>query len=124
MNKSTRTVMSKRNFTVSVFGRIVGMLASFVSRTVFVKTIGTEYLGLGGFFGNVFSLLSLCELGFGAAITQTLYRPIAIGDEQAVSGIISYYSKINRIVACVCFCLSIAAVPVLPLLVKLCLGRA
>ena len=118
MNKATRTEMSKRNFTVSIMGRIIGMITSFVGRTVFVKSIGAEYLGLGGFFGNIFGLLSLCELGFGAAIAQTLYKPLALGDKDGVSGIVAYYSKIIKRVACVSLFLSVAASAFLPRLIK------
>ena len=118
MNNLTRTQLSKRNFSVSVGSRLVVMIANFVSRTVFVRTIGAEYLGLGGFFGNIFSLLSLCELGFGAAVCQTLYKPIAQNDEYAVSGIMAFYAKISKIIASVILVLSIFVIPFMDKLVK------
>lgn len=110
--------MSKRNFAASIGARIVGMLTSFVGRGIFVKALSGEYLGLGGFFGNIFSVISLCELGLGAAICQSLYKPLAREDEYEVSAITAYYSKICKIVAAVTVLLSFAALPFLPKFVK------
>ena len=56
-------------------------------------------------------MLSLCELGFGAAISQSLYKPLAEQDERNVSAIVAYYEKMCRITALVTFVLGIAALP-------------
>ena len=110
--------MSGRNVSVSMVARIIGMITSFVGRSMFVRFLGTEYLGLGGFFGNIFSLVSLCELGMGAAVAQSLYKPLSTGDGYSVSAIVSYYSRFCRIVAIVSTLVSLAAMPVLPHFVK------
>lgn len=110
--------MSKRNFAVSIMGRIVTMITSFLSRTVFVRSLGAEYLGLGGFFGNIFSVISLCELGLGAAIAQSLYKPLADEDEYKVAAIMSFYGRVCKIVASVSLLLSLFALFVVPSLVK------
>lgn len=102
----------------SVVGRIVSMITSFAGRTVFVRVLSAEYLGLGGFFGNIFSVVSLCELGMGAAVAQSLYKPLAENDEYRVSAIIGYYTKFCRVIALVTTLLGIAAIPFLPGLVK------
>ncbi len=91
--------MSQRNFTVSIIGRLMGLLTSFAGRSIFVRVLSREYLGLGGFFGNIFSIVSLCELGIGAAISQSLYKPLARNDGALVSAIVRYYTKVCRIVA-------------------------
>ena len=106
--------MSVRNAAATMADRGIGLLLSFISRTVFLKTLSAEYLGLGGLFGNVFSVISLCELGFGAAITQSLYKPIAENDEIQVSRIINYYSKIYKRVCVVSALLSLAFLPFVP----------
>ena len=117
-NSVGRTKMSQRNFVFSVAARIIGMITSFVGRGVFVRTLSTEYLGLGGFFGNIFSVVSLCELGMGAAISQSLYKPLADGDEGAVSAIIAYYTRFCRIIAAVTAFVSICFLPFLGSFVK------
>ena len=110
--------MSGKNLTFSVAGRIIGMLTSFAGRAVFVKTLSAEYLGLGGFFGNIFAVISLCELGIGAAVAQSLYKPLADDKEYEVSAIVGYYTKISRIIAAVTLVLSIFALPILIRTVK------
>ena len=112
--KARRTKMSVRNAVATMVDRGVGLLLSFISRTFFLKLLSAEYLGLGGLFGNVFSVISLCELGFGAAITQSLYKPIAQNDEIQVSRIINYYSKIYKRVCVVSIVLSLAFLPFVP----------
>jgi len=110
--------MTKRNFTASIVSRIVGMLTGFVGRGIFVRVLSGEYLGLGGFFGNVFSVISLCELGIGSAIAQSLYKPLARNDEYKVSAIIAYYSKVCRVLALVTSAVSLGVVGFLPSLVE------
>lgn len=110
--------MSQRNFVFSIIGRLVGVVTSFAGRSIFVKCLSREYLGLGGFFGNIFSVVSLCELGMGAAIAQSLYKPLADEDEYQVSAIVAYYSRFSRIVASVSTVLCLAAMPLLYRLVR------
>lgn len=117
-NNVSRTRMSKRNFTASIVGRLVGMITSFAGRSIFVKVLEAEYLGLGGFFGNIFSVVSLCELGIGAAVSQSLYKPLAENDKYRVSAIISFYSRVCKIVALITLALSLLAFPFLPSIVK------
>ena len=52
MKRESRTALSKLNVISSIAGRIIGMICTFAGRGIFVRTLRTEYLGLGGFFGN------------------------------------------------------------------------
>ncbi len=114
----TRTGMSQKNFVYSVIGRLLAVVENFVGRTIFVKTLGAGYLGIGGFFGNVFSVVALCELGIGAAIAQSLYKPLADGDSYKVSGIVHYYIKVCKIIGAVSFGLCLACLPLVPHMTK------
>ncbi len=110
--------MSSINFVASIVSRVVSMLTSFVGRSIFVRVLSSEYLGLGGFFGNVFSIVSLCELGLGSAISQSLYKPLANRDEYKISAILSYFSKVYKWVAIASLSISLAAMPLLPHITK------
>ncbi len=112
INRS-RTKMSQINFAVSLCARFVSVVTSFLGRTVFIRTLSSEYLGLGGFFGNIFAVVSLCEMGIGAAIAQSLYKPLAENDDNKVSAIMRYYAKVNKIIAFLTVVLSLAATPFL-----------
>ena len=59
---------SVKNMVFGFMYQIMTLIMSFVSRTVFIKTLGTEYLGLNGIFTDVLSLLSMADLGFGTAM--------------------------------------------------------
>ena len=71
-----RTENTIRNIITGVGGQIFVILAQFLCRTVFIKVLGTEYLGLNGLFSNILNILSLSEMGFGTAILYSLYKPI------------------------------------------------
>lgn len=113
-----RTAMSVRNVSATLINRIITLVLNFLGRTVFIHTLGTQYLGLGGLFGNIFSVISLCELGVGAAITQSLYKPIAQNDELRVAQIINYFTRVYNIIAVVTALLSAAVIPFLPIITK------
>ena len=48
--------------------KIMEIILSFVFRTILIYTLGTTYLGLSSLFSNIFSLLSLMEMGVGSSI--------------------------------------------------------
>src|SRR5690606_25854412 len=60
---------------------------------VFVKVLGAEYLGLNGLFTNILSILSLLELGFGSALVYSMYKPLAVKDEEKVKALMQLYKK-------------------------------
>ena len=112
MTKS-RTQMTKLNAKASVLNRIVTLICNFTCRSVFIKKLGTEYLGVGGMFGNVFSVLSLCELGFGEAASQTMYKPLAENDMATVRSIVRYFSKVYKYIALITLAASFTVMPFL-----------
>lgn len=105
--------MTKRNTYFSLVNRIITIICNFICRSIFIKILGGEYLGAGGMFGNVFSVLSLCELGFGEAVSQAMYKPLASGNMQKVKGLVRYYSKVYRYISLITLALSFAVMPYL-----------
>ena len=77
MKSHSRTTNSLLNFCSSIGAQLIVMIMNFVVRTVFISTLGKEYLGINGLFSNILSLLSLAELGVGSAILFKLYEPIS-----------------------------------------------
>ena len=73
----SRTKNTFRNMSVAFLMQVVSILLSFACRTAFAKLLATEYLGLGGLFSNIISVLSLSELGIGSVIIVNLYKPLA-----------------------------------------------
>lgn len=91
---------------------------NFVVRTVFIRELGVEYLGIGGLFANILQLLSLTELGMDTAINFKLYKPLAERDEHRVRVLMKFYKQAYRCIGLVIMLLGIALIPSLPYLIK------
>ena len=69
-----------KNMFSGLIAQIIVLVMNFINRTIFIKFLGVEYLGLSGLFSNILSMLSLAELGVGVAISFSLYKPLAQKD--------------------------------------------
>lgn len=85
---------SVRNIKAAWLWQLVHILCQFATRTVIIKVLTIEYVGLSGLFSNVLTMLSLAELGIGEAIIFSLYEPIAHKDHQVISSIMKFYQKV------------------------------
>ncbi len=112
-----RSLNSMRNIIVSMIMNIITILIGFVAQAVFVKTLGSEYLGINGLFSNILSMLGIIELGFGSAIIYHLYKPIAENDINKIKSLMKLYKIVYRIIAVVIFILGICLLPFLKLIV-------
>lgn len=92
----TRTSLSIKNSIISLIAQFVTLVMQFLMQIVFVHYMSTNYLGANGLFTNLMSILSFAELGIGAAITFSLYEPIAGDDTEQVDAILTFYKKIYR----------------------------
>jgi len=102
---------SLKNSAAVLGSQILSMALSFVTRTVFIRILTQEYLGLNGLFFSFLSLLSLSELGIGSAITFALYKPLAEKNETAISALMNFYAKSYKIIGVVITVLGFAAYP-------------
>lgn len=118
MKDESRTVKSLRNIIFGMTGQLFGIVLGFVSRTVFIKVLGAEYLGISGLFTNVLSLLSLAELGVGSAITYSLYKPLAEKNEDSIKALMEFYAVIYRIIGCTVAILGLLLLPFLDHIIK------
>ena len=97
----SRLEKSSKTIAFNFLNTILTSVLSFVSRTVFVSTLGAEYLGLAGLLSNVLGFLSISELGIATAIGFSLYKPLAQKDYTTVSALMSMYRKAYRIIAAI-----------------------
>lgn len=114
----SRIENTSKNFIYSLLATIVSAVTSFVSRTVFIYTIGVTYLGANGLFTNILSMLSLTELGLGTAIGYSLYSPLAKNDVSTIKSLMSFYKKAYQIIALTITVLGLALIPFLDVLIK------
>ena len=113
-----RTKNSIKNIYISILTQIIITLLGFVSRKVFLDSLGTEYLGVNGLLSNVLSMLSLVEGGIGTSIVYNLYKPLAENDEPRIIALVQLYKRLYGILAIVIFGLSLTLYPFLGILMK------
>lgn len=118
MKQSTRTQSSKKNLIYGLCAQIITLLMGFVVRTVFIIYIGIEYLGVNGLFVNILTVLSLAELGFGTAMTHSLYKPIAQDDKAKIQALMKLYKKVYRYVAGVVLIIGLCLLPFIDIIIK------
>ena len=95
---ASRTKNSARNATAAMISKFVALVLSFICRTVFIETLGAEYLGVNGLFSNILRILSFAELNFGIAITYKMYRPIAEENHERIKTLIHLFKKVYNVV--------------------------
>ena len=111
--KPSRSYNVARNAFWAVAGQIFFLLMSFIGRTVFVKTLGDEYLGINGLFSNILAMLSFAELGVGNAIIYSMYLPLATDDKKKLQSLMQMYKKAYRIIGTSVAALGVAIIPFL-----------
>lgn len=116
--QSGRTQNTTRNAVWGLIEKLIQTILPFVTRTLILKLIGEEYLGLNSLFTSILSVLNMADLGFGAAITYSMYKPIADQNYTALSALINYYKKIYQIVGSVIFVAGLILMPFLPALIN------
>ena len=85
MGQKTRTEYSLLNIITGLGGYALNTIIGLICRMVFTRTLSAEYLGIGGLFTNILSMLSLAELGIGSAIVYALYKPLAVRDKEQIA---------------------------------------
>ena len=114
----SRTKNSILNVFSGFGGQILVILLTFVSRTVFIHTLGKEYLGINGLFTDILAMLALSEMGIDTAIVFQMYKPLAERDEKRVRVLLKFYKQAYRVIGAVIFLLGLCLIPFLPSLIK------
>lgn len=117
MQKS-RTEYSARNTMAAMTGRVLAILAGFITRVVFTHTLSQDYVGVNGLFSDILNVLALSELGAGTAITYALYRPIAEGDIEKQKSLMQMFRHFYRAVAAIVLCLGLLVIPFMDVLIR------
>ena len=102
------------NVIFDVIQLLVTTILTFVTRTFFIRYLGSELIGLDGLFVNLLSMLSLAELGCDTAICYSLYKPLADKDYKKISVIMTLYKKFYYIVGFVILIIGLCMLPIIP----------
>lgn len=94
----SRTKKSVKNANIAIFFLVATTLMNFISRSVFIDTLGDQIVGLSATLLNILGFLNLAELGLSSAISSTLFKPLYEGDRNACCDIVSIYGYLYRII--------------------------
>lgn len=120
MNKeSSRTKNSFKNIITGLSNKVLILILAFISRKLFIQYIGVEYLGINSLFSNVFSLLSMADLGFGVAMAYSYYKPLAEGDKKRLQALTSFYNRVYNLIALTVAVIGCCLIPFLKYIVNL-----
>lgn len=117
-NKNSRTKNSALSLVTGIGGQLLNEVLRFVTRTVFIYTLGKMFLGINGLFSEIMIMLSLTNLGVGTAIIYRLYKPIAENDEHQVRVLLKFYKKAYQAIGVVILVLGLCLLPFLEVLIK------
>lgn len=112
-----RSINSIKSMLTAMIANGANIILGFVVRAIFVRTLGAEYLGLNGLFGNIISMLAIVELGIGSAIIYHLYKPVADNNVDKIKKLMAFYKKCFNIIALIVFIAGLAVMPFLNSLV-------
>ena len=118
MKKRSRTEYSLINMATGFGGYVVNTLTGFACRVVFVRTLSADYLGVGGLFTNILSMLSLAELGVASAIGYALYKPIVDEDHKKITSLMQFYKRAYWFIGTIVALIGIAIMPFLNVIIQ------
>ncbi|MCU6710290.1 oligosaccharide flippase family protein [Paenibacillus sp. J5C_2022] len=113
-----RVKSSLLNITAGLGNQIVIAGLSFLTRTVFIHSLGIEYLGINALFTSILAMLAIAESGIGSSIIYSLYKPVAQDDRPRIIALMNLYRKAYWIIAGVILLVGLALMPFLHLFVK------
>lgn len=110
----TRLENSLKNGANALLGYTAKLAAAFICRSVFLRVLNADYLGLNGLFHSILSILSLMELGMGTAVGFSLYKPLAENDQDSVRALMAFLKKAYLLVGALVAAAGLALIPLLP----------
>ena len=116
--KSERKKNSVKNIIGSMTSNIITIIIGLIAQALFIKILGSEYLGLNGLFSNIITMLGIVELGVGNAIIYNLYKPIAEDNIEKIKSLMKFYKKSYILIALVVTTIGVAIIPILPFFIE------
>ena len=116
--EESRTKNSIKNVKTGAIVQIINKLMVFVVRTVFIRCLNSEYLGVNGLFSNIITILSFAELGVGTAIIFNMYKPVAEKNKEKIKSLMQLYKKSYNAIGIIVLILGTCLIPFLKYLVK------
>lgn len=115
---NNRTKNASRNMLFGSILKIYQIFVPFLMRTAMIYLMGVQYLGLNNLFTSILQVLNLAELGVGAAMVYTMYKPIAESDVETICALLKLYRTYHRIIGLIIACVGTLLTPFVPKLIN------
>ena len=114
----SRTFYAKKNMITGFLNRVIILGLPFIIRTVVIRKLGAEYLGLSSLFSSILQVLNMAELGFSSAVVFSLYKPMAENNTDEICALLSFYRRVYKVIGIVILVCGGILTPFLPYLIK------
>lgn len=99
MNITSRSTLLRINTIASILYQIVALVCGFILPRLIIGYYGSAVNGLLSSITQFLGVISLCELGMGAVVPASLYKPLAEKDSVAISRVVLSSEKFYRKIA-------------------------
>lgn len=117
-NTESRTKNAVRISAVGGLTQVMKVLLGFFYRSLFLRFLTEEYLGINGLFSNILQILSLAELGVTTAIVYRFYEPISRKDTLQVGRLMNFFRRVYLAIAGIILALGLLALPFIQHLIR------
>jgi len=116
--KIDRTKNAMRSIAAGLGLRIYQTVVPFLMRTVMIHCLGVEYLGLNSLVSSVLHILNMAELGVGAAMVFSMYKPVAEDDGPTICALMRLYRRYYRLIGLFIGAMGLVLTPFIPHLIS------
>jgi len=103
--------VSLKNGIIGLTSEIANLIVQFVLRTITIKYVGVEILGISETFSAALNILNLAESGFQTAIIYYYYKPLRDGDETEINSLLNVLRVVYKIIGFLFIGISIIVMP-------------
>lgn len=112
-----RNEKSAKNITFVIVKHIILLLLNFIAKTVFIKVLSKEYLGINGVFNNIALMFSFAEMGLGTAMIYSFYEPLARDDKEKCASLYQFFKKMYAAMSAVMLVAGIIIIPLVAFII-------
>lgn len=102
-----RTKKSINNIIYNLLFFSLNSIIAFLSKTVMITYIGSDYSGLNSICKSIVGMLNIAELGLSNAVTYSLYKPLKEKDYTKINSIMNTYKGIYKIIGSIILLFSV-----------------
>lgn len=96
-----RKLLLAKNTAASLIAQITTLICGFILPRLFLQHYGSEVNGLVNSISQFLSVIAFLELGVGAVVQSSLYKPLAEKDNQQISKVMVSANKFFQKLACI-----------------------